>query len=604
MKTLIGWFLNFKIRTKFLISYIFIILFMSFLIGYMVMITSNKVMLKNTQEISQQLISQITENIEYRTNDFEQFSFTFASDSGDSFTSLKEILKKINLKGYDVSANKDLSNIFSKYIASIDEINSLSIRAASGDVRYWFKDNGSLDDASQLELSRQQNFLITYDKLDSALNNTVWTRPKIDGNEVMFGRRIVDTESLDYLGDIVFTVDSSYFRLIKDKNVRSIQEANLAVLNANDEIILADKDSGIWDMTMQVLGSGVVSFNNQSVNMDINGERFLVTAVESTNQKWKVICFVPLSYMLKNVDTLKTAILVVVCVSIIVALAIAYAISHSVSRNISRLEKSMRKIEKGDFSVRVQPSSYDEIGLLGLRFNFMVSKVNELVNTVYTERIAKQQAEFETLQAQINPHFLYNTLGTIRWLANLKKQKEIESLVISLIELLKGAIDKKGNFISLHEEVEYVKNYVLLQKFRYEDRFQTRYDIDENAKNAKVLKLILQPLVENALFHGLDMSKEGGLIKIGALRRDAFIVLTVEDNGVGMTEEQVAAILEDKARKYPGLNSIGVRNVNERIKLYFGPQYGLSYRSELGKGTIVEAVLPFTTGEWEGRTLD
>ena len=199
---------------------------------------------------------------------------------------------------------------------------------------------------------------------------------------------------------------------------------------------------------------------------------------------------------------------------------------------------------------------------------------------------------------QINPHFIYNTLNTVKWSAKLEGNKRTEEAVSALISLLKSTIRVGQTYITIGEEIEQIKDYITVQSFRYDGSFDVRLDVDDRVLKFKTLKFLLQPIVENAIFHGLNMNEEGGLLAIDVKLEEGRVVYTVTDNGCGMTSEQVEQLLKSP-RERTGMMGIGVNNVDSRIKMYFGREYGVTVRSEEGLGTTVIMEIPAVEDEDE-----
>jgi sensor histidine kinase YesM len=244
----------------------------------------------------------------------------------------------------------------------------------------------------------------------------------------------------------------------------------------------------------------------------------------------------------------------------------------------------------GNLSVRANSGYKDEIGELARGFNNMLDKINNLIAKVYQEEDKKREAELKALQAQINPHFLYNTLNTIRWMAVIQKADNISKMIVSLIKLLELSGKRVGKFISIEQELEHAQNYIYLQKIRYNDKFEVEYDIDENLLKYKIIKFVLQPIIENAIFHGIEPKDGSGTIKIIISKVEDMIRFQVVDNGVGMDEK----IDVDKNRSFSGL---GIENVNERLIRNFGEDSKLIITSHIEKGTKVEFYLPMFIDE-------
>lgn len=277
-------------------------------------------------------------------------------------------------------------------------------------------------------------------------------------------------------------------------------------------------------------------------------------------------------------------------VIMVFAAGITVLFSASVTRPISALSKLMKKAQTGDMTVRFENHYKGEIRQLGDSFNAMVEKINELLAVVYREQKNKREAELKILHEQIKPHFLYNTLDTIQWMAKQYHAQDIVDLVLALSGFFRISLSQGKEFITLEQEVLMVKNYLDIQKVRYEDLFEYRTEIEEGMEKYMVLKICLQPLVENALYHGIKESDEDrGNIWIRAFSdEDDAIILKVEDDGAGMSQERIDQLnswLRLKERG-PEIKAYGILNVNDRIKIAYGDEYGLHYEKRTGGGTV------------------
>ena len=258
-----------------------------------------------------------------------------------------------------------------------------------------------------------------------------------------------------------------------------------------------------------------------------------------------------------------------------------------VTGRIKKLQYIMDTVEQGDFHVEISNNNDDEIGLLMDSFSKMIAKLNYLINEVYKSKIKEKEYEMTALQAQINPHFLYNTLSMINWKAIEAGQADISKITLSLSAFYRTSLNKGRDEIELNGEMQNIRSYLDIQLMLHDDGFDVEMDVDEGALKYTIPNLILQPLVENAIEHGIDIMTDGrGKIIVKCKEKGEFIELSVIDNGVGMTKEQADAILTSDSKGY------GVRNVNERIKLFYGAQYSLNVISEIGVGTEVLVRIP------------
>jgi two-component system sensor histidine kinase YesM len=277
---------------------------------------------------------------------------------------------------------------------------------------------------------------------------------------------------------------------------------------------------------------------------------------------------------------------------------ISYYISQSITRPVRELSKITEKVARGDLSVRAGVDTGSEIGILSESFNEMIDRISRLLDQVRTEQESLRRAELELLQSQINPHFLYNTLDTIVWLAEAGDQARVVSMVGSLSKFFRASLGQGKDQVTIKDELDHVRSYLEIQQVRYQDILDYSIDVPEEVHNAPVPKITLQPLVENALYHGIKNKRGKGNISITGKTENKCIYIYIEDNGMGMTEERLERISEKM--NDPGLfeseedkgDVFGLSNVNERIKLKFGSRYGIHIDSVYGEGTTVTILLP------------
>jgi two-component system sensor histidine kinase YesM len=280
------------------------------------------------------------------------------------------------------------------------------------------------------------------------------------------------------------------------------------------------------------------------------------------------------------------------------AVLATWRISQSIYHPIRKLHDVTNTITKDDLRALMTRDNVDELTELGLSFNIMVGKIRELLDSKLKEQENLKKAELRALQAQINPHFLYNTLDAIIWMTESKKTDEVVELVSALSNFFRISLSKGKDWITLGEEIERTRSYLTIQRMRYRDIMDFSIDVDDNVVNSRVLTLILQPLVENALYHGVKHKRQRGIIVVRARQNgEDEVLLEVEDNGIGMPPEkvlQIRAALNDESDEIRSESGFGLVNVNKRIKLYYGRQYGVSLSSEYGSGTCVGIIIPLT----------
>ena len=264
------------------------------------------------------------------------------------------------------------------------------------------------------------------------------------------------------------------------------------------------------------------------------------------------------------------------------------SVSKFITRRITYLRNGMKTAESGNFDMRLEAKESDEIGELIEGYNTLIGEVHNLINQVYESKITEKKHEMKALQNQINPHFLYNSLSLINWKALEVGNRDISNITLALSNFYRTSLNKGRNTLTVGEEISNVKSYIDIQLFMHDYGFKVVYDIDEEILKYETLNLILQPIVENAIEHGIDVKENGetGLIKVKGWLEDGLIYISVEDNGVGMDEEKASTIITRHSKGY------GIRNVNERIQLYYGEQYHLSVQSKLNEGTRITVCIP------------
>lgn len=328
---------------------------------------------------------------------------------------------------------------------------------------------------------------------------------------------------------------------------------------------------------------------------NIEGKDVLVTYYTSSDQNLVYIGVVPFDELTREAEISRRMMIVVILVGLILAFIIVSIASMKITEPINKLSRLMQKVEEGNMDVLVNINRKDEIGTLGRSFNSMTRKLKTLIEEVYVNKLSRKEAELKALQAHINPHFLYNTLDVIYWSSRLENAPKTGEIVSALAKLFKLGLNKGNEITTVEKEVEHLKSYLVIQKVRYDEEPDIVIDVDPALYGCSIIKLILQPLVENALIHGIaDLRDRKGKIRITGREYTDGILFEVTDNGVGMDETRIKEIFDGLVEDKKGY---GVKNVDERIKLYFGEQYGVSIYSVKGEGTRVEVRVPKVMGK-------
>ncbi|WHH59094.1 sensor histidine kinase [Petroclostridium sp. X23] len=402
--------------------------------------------------------------------------------------------------------------------------------------------------------------------------------------------RIVGTIMVDAKVDEINTIID---------NAGSINKTQVAILDTEGSIIFNSSNLQYVKRLDDQLLSKIQGSPSGTLRHIINGEDYLVIHKTSEVSGWKFVAFSKINSLLEKTHKVKTIVLTVGFFAFSFSVILSIVIAIKVTTPLKNLNISMDGVTDRNFDVYLRPTSNDEIGKLTRNFNSMIRRIKNLIVKKYEADIRRKQAELKALESQINPHFLYNTLETISSIAYLKDVPEIMTISRSLSDLFRYSINNEKKLVTLGDELYHTANYINIQKIRHGNKFNVCYNIPEEAKKYNVIKLILQPIIENSINHGLELIKLGGIIKVSAHKSlDNMLIIEVEDNGIGIPHEKLkriqADLNRDSAETYETSGSIGLANVHFRIKHYYGNNYGLTIESTDEKGCKVILKLPIT----------
>lgn len=355
----------------------------------------------------------------------------------------------------------------------------------------------------------------------------------------------------------------------------------------------------IYHPSQQLVYSGIKREPVQTIlrndTLNENGKNYL--SVTSDISGWR-ICSV--SFDDEIMESWRNVQYYYVIIGLIAFIIVGFAttfISQSITKPVRYLCDAMKTVETGEFKAIGEIKATTEIQELAYEYNIMIGKINELMETIVDEQESKRKSDLKALQAQINPHFLYNTLDSIIWMGEMNRSEDVVKMTSALSKLFRISISRGKEIISIKDELHHVKSYLTIQEMRYKDKFSYIIDIDEEILNCKTLKITLQPLVENAIYHGIKSVDYEGLIEIKGTKKGDRIILKVSDNGKGMNREELESILSENSADTK--QGTGVKNVHERVRLYFGRDYGLTCTSIEGRGTEISVNIPFIEDEEE-----
>jgi two-component system sensor histidine kinase YesM len=579
-----------SIRFKLLFSFVAVILLPLLTLGIISPLISAKTIENETTNHVKQLISQVTRNIEFYVQEMEGIISVLAEDpdvqaflglEGDSapFTAahaagVRRLLRTV------CTAHPEIAGI-------------LLVNEHDGSI------SNEIQPVTRDPLQQDPWYL-------TAIQNpgTVQLRPRPIGRNLRMGysaddvvsivKAVADPISGFYRGVVLIDMKLDVVRdVFKDMTIG--QRGFLFIEDSQGETVYAPVNPIVYRVRTEWLtGQGT------SIVRRIKGADFQIIAQGSEYTKWKTVGVFPLNEIMREVSAIRYYSLIIAGVTVVFAFAASLFFTSSIARPVIKLRSLMKEAEEGNLAVRFDGRQEDEIGYLGKSFNTMIEEIQKLIDMVYREQQSKREAELKTLQEQIKPHFLYNTLSTIQWMAQDHGADDIVQLVSALTNLFRIGLSKGKEMVRVSDELEHVKSYLIIQKARYEDKFDFSLSVDEEVLPLMVLKLTLQPLVENAIYHGIKERRGHGTIGVEAFKRDGTLVFRVSDDGVGMSSENLAsirALLSKAPLESSERSGYGLSNVNERIQLSFGRKYGLLFESAPDRGTTVEILHPLVTAE-------
>lgn len=404
---------------------------------------------------------------------------------------------------------------------------------------------------------------------------------------ISLSRRISSYEDGSFLGVILIDLNLNKIAEIFESFYAN-GEGALCILNDQGQIVYPMNYDKVTPQLLEKLNSSA----KDNFIARIDQEEYQVVAATFEKADWKVLSITSTGKLKESMyDTLGIVIAAIVLVMVILGVALS-RILKGVVNPILRLKGHIDLADEGHLTERAEVLNHNETGALSKSFNKMLDRIENLMGEVVNEQEEKRKYELQALQAQINPHFLYNTLDSIIWMAEAKNS-DVVPMTEALAKLFRISLNKGNEFIRIEDEMEHVRNYLVIQSMRYTDKFTYHIEIKDEVRYCKTIKLIVQPIVENSIYHGIKKKRGKGRIDILAYWEKEKLCIRIQDDGNGMNEETCRAILtKDSKFENSSGSGIGVKNVNERIQLYFGKEYGLRYTSVLGEGTTAELVLP------------
>jgi Predicted signal transduction protein with a C-terminal ATPase domain len=567
MELLIKYFKNLRFKKKLFLSYTVVVIIPIMVLGLYSYNRSITFLQEQAKTNLYESIKQTADNINYKLKkynnvlDFIAYNTRIQQMFSNNYTNY--LVLSTDIKDYFepffnniMYLNNDINQVtiytennipeYGKYIKNRDSAGNLSWYGAAGEKTSWYNLNGKFFGVRKLtDLYSNQKLGVVYISpiYDRLFEDAVFS--KMNG----YGIIVADKKN-----NIIFTKDTF--------NEKNINEVRALVLN---------------------VGEGSIK---------VKGDNYLVLKSDIYEAEWMLYYYMPSDRITINAKSIIVATVIIIGVCILVLLLLIWLFSNTFVKRIHWLNRKMNLVKEGDLQIEVHSQSKDEIGELINDFGDMLGKINTLINEVYQSKITQKEAELKALQAQINPHFLYNTLSLINWKAIQIGAMDISQLANTISKFYRTTLNNGKNIISVRDEMDNIKAYLDIQLIMHNFNFDVVYTIDEEIYKYNTIKLMLQPIVENAIVHAIEKKRgERGRLEISGSIKDENIIIVVRDNGGGISENTIEQIFIAKSKGY------GLNNVQERIKLFFGEKFGIHIESEISRGTYIKVVLPKYTGE-------
>ena len=406
--------------------------------------------------------------------------------------------------------------------------------------------------------------------------------------------RSVELTNVGHTRRGVLLVDMNYSAIEQVFDKANEQNSGYVYLmDRNGEIIYHPKQKAIYSGMMKENNRMAASYEDGTHVENFMGEERAVVVKTIGYTGWKIVNVTPTSELFRNTIHIGFFMVMICTVTIFLILFGNIFISDRVTEPLRNLEDSIRYLEEGHLEEEhIYIGGSHEIRHLGQTITLMVKRMKDLMDKMVREQEDKRKSELDALQSQINPHFLYNTLDSVVWMVECEQYREAISMVKALAKLFRISLSKGNSIITIEDELTHAQNYMSIQQMRYRNKFCVKIDVEPTIRDCITIKLIVQPILENAIYHGMEFMDGEGEITVHGYEKDGDIYIEVSDNGMGIPEETIESLLTDKSRARGKGSGIGLWNVNQRIALYFKGDYGLSIKSELDEGTTVTIHLP------------
>ena len=551
---------------------------------------TNTSIFENSSEYTHTIIQQMNQNIDSYIDYMENIAYLISSN--------EDVQDYLFDEKIDNEGRYRILNQLQTILDSRSDIRNVGIISKNG---LMLINDGSKSVNQDLDLNTQEWYATALEKPNGPILTSSHVQHIISGERpwvITLSRGIRDRSGSGEK-EGVFFIDLNYSAISELCDQSTVGTKGYAfILDAKGNIVYHPQMQQLYNELQTENISLIMDTDEDTVLTGTGNDGKLYSISRSGKTGWTVVDCTSVRELLRKSRQAQSVYVLTAIILVIVALLFSRFMARSITLPIQKLRDSMKKVQEGDFSVSdVVVDSKNEIGSLTKSFDVMTHRIHELMEQNVHEQEEKRKSELKALQSQINPHFLYNTLDSIIWMAEGKKNEEVVLMTASLARLLRQSISNEDEVVPIANEVEYARGYLTIQKMRYKDKLEFQIEVDSSILYIPLIKLVLQPIIENAIYHGLKYKESKGLLIVKGFMKDGNAVLQVIDDGVGMDEETLAHIYDKHKVNYHS-NGVGVYNVQKRLKLYYGEDYGITYTSELGKGTTATITIP---GRQEGQ---
>ncbi|CAM4295928.1 sensor histidine kinase [Paenibacillus alkaliterrae] len=596
--------MNNQSKWRFVGFKMFIIYFVSMTISIMVMgyLSYNKakeIIQVNVGGVALQTVQQANKRLEMIMDEYESRSYFVFS--------YRELQKGILGEFRDNYERMQNTEQISKFLSSFansknDTANVFIFGEYASSYNYSLTSSPTFSVRSPIDKMKQEQDW--YKEIKDADGRMVWfgIRPSFiqenqsseeDKPVFCYGRALKDIwGNGEIIGVLLIEIDPSEIQQILSEI--DFKALGTSIIVDRDNNVVGDSDGRslmrpfALELAAEIESSGIT-------NKVLDGKEMVVVYDQMDKNDWKLVGMAPAGQLVKDSREIRLYTFYLAIGFTVVAVILAWTIARQMHHPVQILLRSMRKAKEGDFEIQITNHRKDEFGILFDSFNIMVSRIKSLINELYIQRLLKKENQLKMLASQINAHFIYNTLDSIHWISRIHKVHDISTMIFGLSNYLRISLSDGRDKVTVREAVSLVESYLSVQKVRYQDKFEVNLEVDSELLDYPVLKFIFQPLVENAIYHGIENKKGTGRLDIRWIQKNGLLFFEVIDDGVGITPKKLKQIEEAlESNDFTQEDHFALKNINSQIKLAYGEQYGLDLESGLTGGTKVTLMLPLS----------